>query len=152
MHTTLNIDPSLNRDELRLSASEDSPQVQAVKHYAEQLGSPVLLQDKLLCYNADGKVLLMELAEVANIFASDKKVYAQTTHGRLELRKQLYELEQELKGSAFVRISHSEIVNFNAVAALDLSLTGTIVLRFKSGAKSFVARRYVRKIKDYLGL
>ena len=57
-----------------------------------------------------------------------------------------------LSGSSFVRISNSEIVNFGHVTSLDTSISGTISLRMTNGDKAYVSRRYVSKIKKYLGL
>ena len=67
-------------------------------------------------------------------------------------RQRLYELEEELEGTRFVRVSHSEMVNLNKVTALDLSLTGTIKLTLEGDVAVYVSRRYVKKIKQVLGL
>ena len=49
--------------------------------------------------------------------------------------------------------AHSEIVNVKQVAALDLSLAGTIKMTLAGGAAvCWVSRRYVPKIKQALGL
>ena len=53
---------------------------------------------------------------------------------------------------AFVRISHSEIVNLRKITALDLSLTGTIRITLAGGTVCYASRRYVKKIKEALGL
>ena len=66
--------------------------------------------------------------------------------------KLLYELEGKLDRHTFVRISNSEIVNLRKVAALDLSLTGTIRLKLTDGTVCYASRRYVKKIKEALGL
>lgn len=68
------------------------------------------------------------------------------------MRQRLYELEERLAGRRFVRISHSEIVNLGQVTALDLGLTGTIRMTLRGGAVTYVSRRYVKKIKEVLGL
>ena len=51
-----------------------------------------------------------------------------------------------------MRISHSEIVNLKKVTALDLSLTGTIRMTLSDVTACYVSRRYVKKIKEALGL
>ena len=68
------------------------------------------------------------------------------------MRERLYELEQKLAGKRFVRISHSEIVNLRQVTGLDLSLTGTIRMTLTGGVTVYVSRRYVKKIREVLGL
>ena len=90
--------------------------------------------------------------ELLRCFAQDKGVKAQTAQGVYDLRERLYELESKLDRHTFVRISHSEIVNLKKVTALDLSLTGTIRMTLSDGTACYVSRRYVKKIKEALGL
>lgn len=68
------------------------------------------------------------------------------------MRLRLYELEQRLDARRFVRISHSEIVNLKQVTGLDLGLTGTIRMTLSGGTVTYVSRRYVKRIKEALGL
>ena len=49
-------------------------------------------------------------------------------------------------------MSHSEIVDLNKVSALDLSITGTIKMTLEGNVTVYVSRRYVKKIKQVLGL
>ena len=62
----------------------------------------------------------------------------------------LYELELFLDKKIFVRISNSEIVNFNKVKNIDFKMIGTMILNFNNGNKSYVSRRYIPKIKEFL--
>ena len=90
--------------------------------------------------------------ELLRCFAQDKGVKAQTVGGVYDLKERLYELEGKLDRHTFVRISHSEIVNLKKITALDLSLTGTIRITLEGGTVSYVSRRYVKKIKEAIGL
>ena len=90
--------------------------------------------------------------DLLRCYGEDKGVKAQTAGGVYDLRERLYELEGKLDRHTFVRISHSEIVNLKKVAALDLSLTGTIRMTLAGGTVCYVSRRYVKKIKEALGL
>ena len=51
-----------------------------------------------------------------------------------------------------MRISNSEIVNLKKVTSLDLSLTGTIRMTLNGSVTAYVSRRYVKKIKQAIGL
>ena len=64
----------------------------------------------------------------------------------------MYELEDRLDKSCFLRISHSEIVNLKKVRRFDLSLSGTICVVLADGTTAYASRRYVSKIKDILGI
>lgn len=100
----------------------------------------------------DEEVFLLSLNDILTIYAENQKVFARSVNGIYRLKNRLYELENMFVGTSFLRISNSEIVNFDQVKSLDLSINGTISLKFKNGDKSFVSRRYVDKIKNYLGL
>ena len=90
--------------------------------------------------------------DILRCYGEDKGVRVQTARDVYDLRERLYELEGKLDRHTFVRISHSEIVNLKKVAALDLSLTGTIRMTLAGGTVCYVSRRYVKKIKEALEL
>lgn len=85
-------------------------------------------------------------------FADGKGVSAQTENETYSVRFRLYELEERLDSRRFVRISNAEIVNLDRVTALDLSLSGTIRMTLNGTTTVYVSRRYVKKIKETLGL
>ena len=101
----------------------------------------------------DGSAVPLEAAEVLRFYGEDKEVRAQALGGEIyTVRLRLYELEERLDRKAFVRVSHSEIVNWKRVTALDLSLSGTIRVTLEGGVATYVSRRYVKKIKEVLGI
>lgn len=98
------------------------------------------------------KVEVIEPQTIIRIYAASGKVFAVTEKGEYSLRLRLYELEERLDGSRFVRISNSEIINLQKVNCFDLSFTGTICVKLSGGATTYVSRRYVSKIKKILGI
>ena len=95
----------------------------------------------------------LDPGEVLRFYGEDKEVRAQALGGEIyTVRLRLYELEERLDRKAFVRVSHSEIVNWKRVTALDLSLSGTIRVTLEGGVVTYVSRRYVKKIKEVLGI
>ncbi len=101
----------------------------------------------------DGSAVPLEAGEVLRFYGEDKEVRAQALGGEIyTVRLRLYELEERLERKAFVRVSHSEIVNWKRVTALDLSLSGTIRVTLEGGVVTYVSRRYVKKIKEVLGI
>lgn len=91
-------------------------------------------------------------ADILRCYGEEKRVKVQTTQGVYDLKERLYELEGKLDRHTFVRISHSELVNLERITALDLSLTGTIRMTLAGDTVCYVSRRYVKKIKEALGL
>lgn len=105
----------------------------------------------LVGFRGEEAVILAQ-EDILRVFAEVGKVFAETVEGRFSLRLRLYEMEERLDGKRFVRISNSEIVNLHWIRGFDLSFAGTICVRMKNDAVTYVSRRYVAKIKQVLGL
>lgn len=100
----------------------------------------------------DGELSVPEQSEILRVYAESGKVIAAASDGEYVLRLRLYEAEERLDRSMFVRISKSEIINLKKVKGFDLSLAGTIRVTLTDGTSSYVSRRYLTKIKQILGL
>ena len=95
---------------------------------------------------------ILEQSDIVRLYAAAGKVYATTDNGEYTLRLRLYELEERLSKDRFVRISNSEIINLRKVKNFDLIFTGTICVTLSDGATTYVSRRYVKRIKQVLGI
>ena len=105
--------------------------------------------NKIYGYKND-KIFILEENKIETIYSENKKVFIRYENGNIyETKKRIYELENNLPNK-FVRISNSEIVNFDKVQNLDFKIVGTIILNFYTGRYTYVSRRYVKKIKEYL--
>ena len=100
----------------------------------------------------EDEAVILSQEQMIRVFAEGGKVFAETESGRYQLRLRLYEAEERLDSKHFVRISNAEIVNLRMVRGLDLSFAGTICVRMKNDALTYVSRRYVSKIKQVLGI
>lgn len=100
----------------------------------------------------DDEAYILNLKDIELIYTEDKKVYARTNEDIFIIKKRIFELEEALETANFVRISNSEIVNFKKVKSIDFKFTGTIMLKLVSGKNAFTSRRYIKKIKEYLGM
>ena len=100
----------------------------------------------------NGKIEVLEQADLIRVYAHNGKVFAVTDSGEYTCRLRIYEFEQRLDADSFVRISNSEIINLKKVRHFDLSFTGTICVRLLNGTVTYVSRRYVSRIKKILGI
>ena len=105
----------------------------------------------IIGYQQD-KAFPLQQDSLVRVWAANGHVYAATETGEFLLRQRLWELEERLDSHHFIRISNSEIINLRRVIAFDLSLTGTICISLQGGQISYVSRRYVRTIRQALGL
>ena len=104
---------------------------------------------KIYGYKND-KIFILEENKIETIYSENKKVFIRYENGNIyETKKRIYELENNLPNK-FVRISNSEIVNFDKVQNLDFKIVGTIILNFYTDRYTYVSRRYVKKIREYL--
>ena len=128
---------------------EAAEETEAVRRLMRQLesGDEVVLNG----WGDDGIERLPE-ADIVRIYGERQRVYCETLSGRCLLRERLYELEARLDPRLFVRISNSEIVNSRFILRLDASLTGTLCLHMKNGAKAYASRRYVPGLRKHFGL
>ncbi|MCI8306574.1 MAG: LytTR family transcriptional regulator [Lachnospiraceae bacterium] len=107
---------------------------------------------KIISGIKNGKVEVLEQADLIRIYANNGKVFAVTERGEYTLRLRLYELEARLGSRSFVRISNSEIINLKKADSFDLGFTGTICVKMSNGDVTYVSRRFVSKIKKILGV
>lgn len=139
------LDPALEELLVNIRSPGETPELAALLARLEER-SP-------LTGFRDGSAVPLDPAEVLRFYGEDKEVRAQVLGGEAyTVRLRLYELEERLDRRTFVRVSHSEIVNWKRVTALDLSLSGTIRVTLEGGVVTYVSRRYVKKIKEVLGI
>lgn len=99
-----------------------------------------------------GEVEIIPLADILRFYTDGKGVSLETEKGVYSVRERIYELEERLPKSDFVRISNSEIVNIWHITAIDLSFTGTVRLTLTGGRIVFSSRRYIKKLKEAVGV
>ena len=100
----------------------------------------------------DDEMYLLNQETIETFYTENGKVFARENDKIYLIKKRLYELEEILNPDKFVRISNSEIVNMKKVKKINLKFTGTIILYFTNDNKTYVSRRYLKKIKEYLGV
>ena len=131
---------------LTIHTDKITPEIQEIIDKLKKETEP-----QLLGYDS-GEVFIINPESVISIRTEANKLISVCEEGNYTLKNRLYEIEENPPTRYFVRISNSEIVNFQKVKSLDLSITGTITLKFKNGDKTYVSRRYVDKIKTHLGI
>ena len=109
-------------------------------------------EPKVIAGFHEDTVSILDEQDILRIYSANGRVYAVLPSGEYVLRLRLYEAEERLKPSRFVRISNSEIINLKKVRDFDLSFAGTICVTLTDGSKTYVSRRYVTKIKEVLGI
>ena len=99
----------------------------------------------------EDRKFILNITDILHFYAENNKVYARDSHQTYTIHYKLYELEKILENTSFVRISNSEIINFNQIDSFSYK-DSTIYVYFKNGNYTYVSRRYIPKIKKYLNM
>lgn len=110
------------------------------------------LSDARLTGERDGETCILDGADVLYIDTVDRGTFLYTAEGVYETRLRLYELEDQLAGRDFIRVSKSAIVNFAQVRSLRPDFGGRLRLTLTNGEVIVANRRYAPAIREKLGL
>lgn len=146
MQVEVKIDKSVAKPRVIIVTSEITEEINALVQTLSESGP------RMIAGFRDDTVTVLDEKDILRIYAANGRVYAVLPSGEYILRLRLYELEERLKSSRFVRISNSEIINLKKVGSFDLSFAGTICVILSDGSRTYVSRRYVTKIKEVLGI
>lgn len=146
MEVELRIEPGRQEPEIVILAGEESEELRRLVDSLSRLAL-----EPVPAGRGEEKLLLPQ-GEFLRFYADGKGVSGQTVGERYTIPLRLYELEERLDQTRFVRISNSEIINLDRVTSVDLSLSGTICMTLDRTVKAYVSRRYVKKIKESLNL
>lgn len=108
-------------------------------------------QEKLTATKGTDIVQVMP-KEIFYFEAVDNKVFLYLEKDVYETRQKLYELEERFRGTDFVRVSKSVILNLAKVKSLSPAFNGRFEATMKNGEKLIVSRAYVPMLKEKLGL
>lgn len=144
MKLELNINNNIEETLVKIFTNKVDEEVDALINYIENK------VNYLVGYN-DENIQILQLDEIIRIYIEDRKVYARTVADRYILKMKLYEVEK-IVGKEFVKISQSEIANLNYIKNLDLTIKGTIAIKYKNKDLSYVSRRMIKSFKEKLGI
>lgn len=108
-------------------------------------------QDKITGYVED-KIVKLEPKEIFYFESVDNKVFAYTDKGVYEVRRKLYEIEEDFTHMDFLRISKSSIVNVAKIAYLRPIFNGRFEAKLKNDEKIIISRQYIVDLKKKLGI
>ncbi len=121
---------------------------QQVKELQEDLNR--IFGGQLIGTDENGNRCVLSQGSISRFFAEGQKVFAQNEEGIYSVSKKMYELEEELDDSVFVRISKSEIINIRKIKRVDMNTIGTIKVIMRDGTETYTSRRNVTRLKKAL--
>lgn len=110
------------------------------------------INDELLTVTKDGQISRIKPTDVYYIESVDHRTFLYTEKDVYEIKKKLYEMEQQYQGIDYFRVSKSVIMNLNKVKFLSPVLGSRLEATLLNGEKIMISRQYVAALKTLLGL
>jgi len=113
-----------------------------------QLEVPAKQQAPRIAFKTKGRILFLDLAEIAVVEAGGNYVSLRYRSNPYLLRESLSCMAEKLKPYGFIRIHRSVVVNISAVEEIQPLPTGEYRLRVKGGKEYLVTRTYKHNLRD----
>ncbi|RBR29583.1 LytTR family DNA-binding domain-containing protein [Enterococcus cecorum] len=142
MKVTVQYNQQLLKDELLISACEQSPSLTRIVDFAEkELFYVIGLRKK--------EKVRIDLKNIQRIYSANKQVFCVANGQEYQLSERLYQLQEKLPNS-FVQISRTEIIQIQTVEKFAITKSGIIEIIFTDGQKTSASRRYLKKVREVL--
>ena len=145
MHVTISEDPTLDDVEVSITAPRIDERVQRIV-------ASLSAFDRVLTGERDGATYRIDIKDVCYAETVDGRTFLYTKGAVYQTPLRLYELEDKLAGTEFVRASKQLLVNFDHVKAIRPAPGARLQLVLSNGESVIVSRQYAPHIKHKLGL
>ena len=145
MNVTITENPALDDIEGSVACPRIDERVQRI---VSALGA----FDRALVGERDGATYRLDVDDVCYAETVDGKTFLYTADAVYQTPLKLYELEERLAGTEFVRASKQMLVNFDHAASIRPALNARLQLMLDNGEAVIVSRQYAPVIKRKLGL
>lgn len=97
------------------------------------------------------EIIKIDTDEVYAFYIENKRLYASTDKGELQIKRRLYEIE-EILDDDFIRINQSTLANKNKIERFSVSIGAALCVHFKNGKRDYVSRRQLKAVKERMGI
>lgn len=145
MKITINVDENITETEINVNCNR-------LTYEIENLVATLRMLNQQLVVSKDEENLLMDVNDISYIEAVDRKTFVYTEDDVYESKLKLYEMEEKLCHSGFIRISKSCLVRLKFVKSIKNDVERKLRLTLKNGEQIIVSRQYAEEIKKRLGV
>lgn len=147
MKFKVNYDTSLEQDDLIINCHPDNQNIeeiiQLMQTHVNQTFYPVK--------NRRDETHIVKQNDIYSFRIENKLLNIYTLNGQYTYNERLYKLKKHLSNN-FLQISKSEIINVSFIDHLVLNKSGIIEIKFINNDTTFSSRRYLKEIKEVLGI
>lgn len=147
MKVKLAISPSILEDLVTIEARETSEQITHLVSYIQNLDK----RQSSLTVKKGEEIHLLDYDQIVRLYLEDKVLQVETENDAFVSSLRLYQVKDLLPVN-FLQISQSEIIHIRQLDHLKLTANGLVKLTMKNGSITYSSRRYLKVIKERLGL
>ena len=135
-----------------ISETEVTIKAKCLNEELSEIISCLSLIGNTVAGSKDGVVSFILLRDIYYFESVDNKTFFYTKDDVYEIKSRLYELEEKLSNTSFVRISKSTIANLKKLRSIKRARGSRLEADLVNGEKLIVSRQYVNDIKNKLGV
>lgn len=141
MKVKINTVLSKEEEQVVIECLEMTPEVEDIRNYCLAKGT------FLVGYTNISSQEQVRIEDILYIEAVGENVFAYTEKNVYEIKKRLYELENELKGYKFIRCSKSFLICLLKVNAIRPALNGRYLACMENGEEVVISRKYAKIVR-----
>ncbi len=147
MKVKVAISPEILEDLVTVEARKLTSQISSLVDMIETFDKQV----ERLTVKKGEEVHLLELSEIYRLYLENKILQIETRDAVYQSDLRLYQVKEVLSLD-FLQVSQSEIINLKQLGRLKQTPNSLVKLVMKNGAGTYSSRRYLKVIKERLGL
>ncbi|MBR0090115.1 MAG: LytTR family transcriptional regulator DNA-binding domain-containing protein [Lachnospiraceae bacterium] len=145
MNITINVIPSLDETEIVVNCASITPET-------ESIIASLRAMDSKITVKKGEESLVLDISRIAYIESVDRKTFVYTEDDFYETRLRLYEIEEQLYGRGFQRVSKSCLVHLRYIRSIRADIDRKLRLTLENGEQMIVSRQYANELKIRLGV
>lgn len=145
MKISVNIDENISDTEIVINSRSLTPEI-------ERIIAALRILDSQITVTKDGESYILDVTKIVYVESVDRKTFIYTEQDCFESKLKLYEIEEQLCQSGFLRVSRACLVHLKYIRSLRAELDRKIRLTLKNGEQIIVSRQYADELKQRLGV
>lgn len=145
MKISININEGTTDTEVVINSSALTPEI-------ERIVATLRILDQQIMAVKDNETYILDVAKIVYVESVDRKTFVYTDEDCFESKLRLYEIEEQLCKSGFLRISKACLVHLRFIRSLRAELDRKIRLTLENGEQIIVSRQYADELKQRLGV
>ena len=145
MKITVDINEKINDTEISIHCKQITPNI-------ENIIAMLQMMNQQLVVTKNNENYLLDVSKILYIEALERKTFVYANDDIYETKLKLYEMEERLCQSGFLRVSKSCLVHLKFIKSIKNDVERKLRLTLENGEQIMVSRQYAEEIKKRMGV